>query len=167
MAVASVANAAQPTVRIRRTTTFSVIVLANIASVVSYRHMYELAIRHGKTSWRAVLIPLSVDGMVGRQLDDDHAGQPIGKEGRVVPLDAAHHRRTGQPRRERCGGRANADRPDHRRLVQLLLLCRVRDAPDPVVSCRLHQRRRPSTRSTRWSTCGFHWAYGHAQRQLR
>ncbi|MFL1427484.1 MULTISPECIES: DUF2637 domain-containing protein [unclassified Nocardiopsis] len=38
--------------------------LALIAAVVSYSHMYELALRHGEPEWRAALFPLSVDGMI-------------------------------------------------------------------------------------------------------
>ncbi|WP_398694271.1 DUF2637 domain-containing protein [Streptomonospora wellingtoniae] len=38
--------------------------LAVIAAVVSYSHMYELAQRHGEPAWRAALFPLSVDGMI-------------------------------------------------------------------------------------------------------
>ncbi|WP_285731851.1 DUF2637 domain-containing protein [Nocardiopsis sp. ATB16-24] len=38
--------------------------LAGIAAVVSYSHMYELALRHGEPEWRAALFPLSVDGMI-------------------------------------------------------------------------------------------------------
>ncbi|WP_245930290.1 DUF2637 domain-containing protein [Allonocardiopsis opalescens] len=40
------------------------LLLASIATVVSYAHMYELALRHGEPSWRAALFPLSVDGMI-------------------------------------------------------------------------------------------------------
>lgn len=39
-------------------------VLALIAAVVSYRHMYTLVVRHGETMWTAALLPLSVDGMI-------------------------------------------------------------------------------------------------------
>jgi hypothetical protein len=42
----------------------AVLVLALIAAVVSYSHMYELALRHGELEWRAALFPLSVDGMI-------------------------------------------------------------------------------------------------------
>ncbi|MFI0411639.1 DUF2637 domain-containing protein [Actinomadura sp. 3N508] len=49
---------------VRGTTTASVGLLAGIAAAVSYRHMNELALQHGESSWTAVLIPLSVDGMV-------------------------------------------------------------------------------------------------------
>ncbi|MEV5749859.1 DUF2637 domain-containing protein [Actinoallomurus sp. NPDC052308] len=49
---------------IRRITTVSVVFLALIAAVVSFGHMHELALRHGETALNAMLIPLSVDGMV-------------------------------------------------------------------------------------------------------
>jgi hypothetical protein len=49
---------------IRWTTTMSVLLLAAIAAVVSYRHMYELALAHGESAWTAALVPLSVDGMI-------------------------------------------------------------------------------------------------------
>ncbi|WP_436888257.1 DUF2637 domain-containing protein [Nocardiopsis dassonvillei] len=42
----------------------AVLLLALIAAVVSYSHMYELALRHGEPEWRAALFPLSVDGMI-------------------------------------------------------------------------------------------------------
>lgn len=42
----------------------AVLMLAGIAAVVSYSHMYELALRHGEPAWRAALFPLSVDGMI-------------------------------------------------------------------------------------------------------
>ncbi|WP_017613887.1 DUF2637 domain-containing protein [Nocardiopsis salina] len=48
----------------RWTTIVSVLMLALIAAVVSYSHMYELALRHGEPEWRAALFPLSVDGMI-------------------------------------------------------------------------------------------------------
>ncbi|GAA3732372.1 hypothetical protein HDA32_000576 [Spinactinospora alkalitolerans] len=40
------------------------LLLAVIAAVVSYSHMFELAQRHGEPQWRAALFPLSVDGMI-------------------------------------------------------------------------------------------------------
>jgi hypothetical protein len=50
---------------IRWTTTFSVVVLAVIAAVVSYKHMYLLVRRYGETSWTAALLPVkTVDGMI-------------------------------------------------------------------------------------------------------
>src|SRR5690625_2314286 len=48
----------------RWTTIAAVLLLAVIAAVVSYSHMYELAQRHGEPAWRAALFPLSVDGMI-------------------------------------------------------------------------------------------------------
>ncbi len=47
----------------RWVTIAAVLLLAGIAAVVSYSHMYELALRHGEPEWRAALFPLSVDGM--------------------------------------------------------------------------------------------------------
>lgn len=49
--------------RARIATISSVLVVAAVAAIVSYAHMYELAVRSGE-SWRAWLIPLSVDGML-------------------------------------------------------------------------------------------------------
>ena len=49
---------------IRWTTTASVVLLAAIAAVVSYRHMHTLTLAHGESAWTAALIPLSVDGMI-------------------------------------------------------------------------------------------------------
>ncbi|GAA4931086.1 hypothetical protein GCM10023224_08700 [Streptomonospora halophila] len=48
----------------RWTTIAAVFLLAGIAAVVSYSHMYELAQHHGEPAWRAALFPLSVDGMI-------------------------------------------------------------------------------------------------------
>jgi hypothetical protein len=48
----------------RWTTIVAVLMLAVIAAVVSYSHMYELALRNGEPEWRAALFPLSVDGMI-------------------------------------------------------------------------------------------------------
>ncbi|MEV4166483.1 DUF2637 domain-containing protein [Nonomuraea dietziae] len=49
---------------IRWTTTSSVVLVAGIAAVVSYRHMHELALRHGESLLGAMLVPLAVDGMI-------------------------------------------------------------------------------------------------------
>src|SRR4051812_14350862 len=49
---------------IRSASTVSVIVLAGIAAVLSYKHMYQLVLRYGETSWTAALLPVSVDGMI-------------------------------------------------------------------------------------------------------
>ena len=45
-------------------TVAAVLLLALIAAVVSYSHMYELALCHGEPEWRAALFPLSADGMI-------------------------------------------------------------------------------------------------------
>jgi hypothetical protein len=47
-----------------RWTTIIRIVLAIIAAIVSYKHMYLLVRRYGETSWTAALLPISVDGMI-------------------------------------------------------------------------------------------------------
>lgn len=49
---------------IRWTTILSVIILAVIAAIVSYKHMYVLVRRYGEASWTAALLPVSVDGMI-------------------------------------------------------------------------------------------------------
>ncbi|MBF8186956.1 DUF2637 domain-containing protein [Nonomuraea sp. K274] len=49
---------------IHRTTTVSVLLVAVIAAVDSYRHMHELVLKHGEDQWAAALIPLSVDGTI-------------------------------------------------------------------------------------------------------
>jgi hypothetical protein len=48
---------------VRVITVSSVLVVAGVAAIVSYAHMFELAQRSGE-SWRAYFIPLSVDGML-------------------------------------------------------------------------------------------------------
>ena len=45
---------------IQWTTTLSVVVLAGIAAVLSYKHMYVLVRRYGETSWVAALSPVSL-----------------------------------------------------------------------------------------------------------
>jgi hypothetical protein len=49
---------------VRWTTTVSVVVLAVIAAIISYKHMFALVRRYGETSWTAALLPVSVDGMI-------------------------------------------------------------------------------------------------------
>jgi hypothetical protein len=49
---------------IRRTTTASVALVGAIAAGVSFRHIHELALRHGESHVTSLLLPLSVDGMV-------------------------------------------------------------------------------------------------------
>lgn len=53
-----------PNCWIRRTSTGSVLLVAAIAAVVSFRHMHELALSHGESPLTAALIPLSVNGTV-------------------------------------------------------------------------------------------------------
>jgi hypothetical protein len=67
---------------IRWMTTLSVIVLAVIAAIVSYKHMYLLVRRYGETSWTAALLPISVDGM-------------IAASSMSLLLDSRHGRRSG------------------------------------------------------------------------
>lgn len=66
---------------IRRLAVGSVTVVALVAAVVSYAHMYELAERSGE-AWRAWLFPLSVDGMLLAAtlaiVDRRRAGLPAG-----------------------------------------------------------------------------------------
>ncbi|MDR8409444.1 DUF2637 domain-containing protein [Nonomuraea sp. 3-1Str] len=49
---------------IRWATTASVLLVAGIAAVVSFRHMYGLALQHGEEPVAAALIPLAVDGAI-------------------------------------------------------------------------------------------------------
>jgi len=49
---------------IRWTTTLSVVVLAVIAALMSYDHMFTLVRRYGEERWTAALLPVSVDGMI-------------------------------------------------------------------------------------------------------
>jgi hypothetical protein len=67
---------------IRWATTLSVIVLAVIAAIISYKHMYLLVRRYGETSWTAALLPVSVDGM-------------IAASSMSLLLDSRHGRRSG------------------------------------------------------------------------
>lgn len=48
---------------VRRVAVASVLLVALVAAVISYAHIYELAERHGE-EWRSALLPLSVDGML-------------------------------------------------------------------------------------------------------
>ncbi|MFB9832828.1 DUF2637 domain-containing protein [Actinoallomurus acaciae] len=67
---------------IRWATTVSVIVLAVIVAIISYKHMYLLVRRYGETSWTAALLPISVDGM-------------IAASSMSLLLDSRHGRRSG------------------------------------------------------------------------
>jgi hypothetical protein len=49
---------------IRAATAVTVLLVAAIAAIVSYQHLYHLAITHGETRLDAALLPLSIDGTV-------------------------------------------------------------------------------------------------------
>ncbi|MDA0565216.1 DUF2637 domain-containing protein [Streptomonospora sp. S1-112] len=66
-------------------TTTTVLLLAAIAAVVSYAHMFELALRHGEPAWRAGLFPLSVDGMIVAASMALLADARQGRRGGVLP----------------------------------------------------------------------------------
>jgi hypothetical protein len=59
-----------------------VVVLAGIAAVLSYKHMFILVRRYGETSWTSTLLPVSVDGMIAASsmtlLADSRNGQRSG-----------------------------------------------------------------------------------------
>src|SRR3569833_3223586 len=67
---------------IRWATTLSVVVLAGIAAVLSYKHMFILVRRYGETSWTSTLLPVSGDGMIVASsmtlLADSRKGQRSG-----------------------------------------------------------------------------------------
>ncbi|GAB3460124.1 hypothetical protein GCM10027570_44670 [Streptomonospora sediminis] len=69
----------------RWTTVATVCLLAAIAAVVSYAHMFELALRHGEPSWRAGLFPLSVDGMIVAASMSLLSDARQGRRGGVLP----------------------------------------------------------------------------------
>lgn len=48
---------------VRHTTVAAVLLVAGVAAVVSYAHMQTVAARAGE-SWRSLLLPLSVDGLI-------------------------------------------------------------------------------------------------------
>jgi len=70
---------------IRWTTTASVVLLAGIAAVVSYRHMHTLTLAHGESAWTAALIPLSVDGMIIASSMTLLADSRVGSTGGLLP----------------------------------------------------------------------------------
>ncbi|WP_433445698.1 DUF2637 domain-containing protein [Nonomuraea sp. CA-141351] len=53
-----------PDAVIKGSTIFVVLLIAAVAAIVSYRHAYELVIDHGENGLTAVLVPLTVDGLV-------------------------------------------------------------------------------------------------------
>ncbi|MGW9637521.1 DUF2637 domain-containing protein [Nocardiopsis alba] len=64
----------------------AVLMLAGIAAVVSYSHMYELALRHGEPEWRAALFPLLADGMiVGASMMTLLSDARYGRRGGLLP----------------------------------------------------------------------------------
>ena len=69
----------------RWVTIAAVLMLAGIAAVVSYSHMYELALRHGEPEWRAALFPLSVDGMIVASSMTLLSDARRGRKGGVLP----------------------------------------------------------------------------------
>ncbi|WP_243710852.1 DUF2637 domain-containing protein [Actinomadura sp. KC216] len=60
-------------------------VLAWIAAVLSYKHMYELVLRYGETSWSAALSPVSVDGMIVASSLTLLADSRAGRRGGLLP----------------------------------------------------------------------------------
>jgi hypothetical protein len=62
-----------------------VVLLAGIAGVVSYRHMHALAVAHGESACTAMLIPLSVDGMVVAWSMTLLADSRAGRRGGLLP----------------------------------------------------------------------------------
>ncbi|MFC5830365.1 DUF2637 domain-containing protein [Nonomuraea insulae] len=62
--VAEVRNRSRSDLWIWKVTTVSVLLVAVIAAVVSFRHMHELAMKHGEDRLAAALIPLAVDGTI-------------------------------------------------------------------------------------------------------
>lgn len=49
---------------IRITTAVAVAIVAAVAAMISYRHVYELVSIHGETGLTARLVPLTVDGLI-------------------------------------------------------------------------------------------------------
>lgn len=70
---------------IRLTTTASVLLVALIAAVVSFRHMHELALLHGEDPLAAALIPLAVDGTIVAASMSLLLASRYGSRGGVLP----------------------------------------------------------------------------------
>lgn len=70
---------------IRWATTASVVLLAGIAAIVSYRHMHTLVELHGESSWTAALLPFSVDGMIAASSMALLLDSRYGRRGGVLP----------------------------------------------------------------------------------
>jgi hypothetical protein len=86
---------------IRWATTLRVVVLAGIAAVLSYKHMFILVRRYGETSWTSTLLPVSVDGMIVASSMTLLADSRNGPAQRPVALDPAGHRERSEPGGER------------------------------------------------------------------
>ena len=52
-------------VALKRLAAFAVVVVATVAAIVSYAHIFKLAMHLGQSRPLAILMPLSVDGAVG------------------------------------------------------------------------------------------------------
>src|SRR5699024_7810869 len=69
----------------RWVTNAAVLLLALIAAVLSYSHMYELALCHGEPEWRAAPVHLSVDGMIVASSMTLLSDARNGRKGGVLP----------------------------------------------------------------------------------
>lgn len=49
---------------IRWSTAIVVVILAGVAAVVSYRHAFEVVVANGESGFTAVLVPLTIDGLI-------------------------------------------------------------------------------------------------------
>ncbi|MEU7941713.1 DUF2637 domain-containing protein [Microbispora bryophytorum] len=70
---------------IRNTTTASVVLVALIAAVVSFRHMHRLALDHHEDPLAAALIPLAVDGTIVAASMSLLLASRYGSRGGVLP----------------------------------------------------------------------------------
>ncbi|TMR92326.1 DUF2637 domain-containing protein [Nonomuraea basaltis] len=71
--------------RIKVITMASVLLVALVAAVVSFRHMHELARWHGEDALAAALIPLSVDGTIVAASMSLLSSSRYGRRGGVIP----------------------------------------------------------------------------------
>lgn len=104
---------------VRWTTTTSVMLLAAIAAIVSYRHMHTLVVRHGETPWTAAVLPLSVDGMIAASSMALLADSRNGRRSGIFAMGLAGRRQRRKPRRQHCRRRTHTRRPVDRRLAVL------------------------------------------------
>ena len=61
---------------IRPTTTAAVAGVGLIAAIVSYSHMQQLGLHHGK-AWRSFLIPLNIDGLMAAASMEAYSGGSV------------------------------------------------------------------------------------------